>query len=514
MDTQIIHNHPALEAKLRVRPIRERKVYRLGGVGGPEFIVHNHSVRNASRAILGRVLFREVDGQLVPAPQPAAGAWDRDMASFKAMLGGIEAVPCSAGDFVGMYAGDRRHATYKAAMESLEAVPLSTWDAVIKAFVKAEKVRVTSAKPDPCPRLIQPRSARYNLEVGRYLKALEHVIYHRIEAQTRSTPVRVHVAKGRNAGQTGALFAEIWGRYACPVALSADATRFDQHVSQAALRWEHQVYLACFRGHHRSHLRWLLGMQLANAGRVYCPDGKLRYKTKGSRMSGDMNTALGNVLLMCAMCWTWARGCGVPCDIVDNGDDVVFICDRDHVERLRNGLCEQFRRWGFTMELEDVVGDLEKVSFCQTQPVLLSQGYVMVRDPRICMAKDLVSVQPLNQGFRGYLTAVGTCGHAMYADCPVLGPFYRRCVEEGKGQVWRAGPLSETGFARLARGMVAREVMPSIDTRVSFWKAFGVLPSDQEEVEREIERLSWVDGVAQMRDSSTPSYSDVNLLTS
>lgn len=503
---------PVLSVIRRPGVIKQRKVYNLPGVEGPRFIVHNQSLANSVRAVLGRVLLREVDGGLVAPPQPDPGSWLSDMKGFRDLLRGRVVVPSSVEEFLDMYAGDRRQRVYQQAHESLLNTPVSRRDAWIKAFVKAEKVALKKNKLDPCPRLIQPRSPRYNLCVGRFLKALEPVLYKQIERRTKDTHCPVHIAKGRNAGQTGKLFHEVWSRFEKPCAISMDASRFDQHVSKDALQWEHAVYLDRFRGQSKADLVRLLGWQVENKGVVYSPDGKVKYKTSGSRMSGDMNTALGNVLIMCAMCWTWAHKQGVRCEVIDNGDDVVYICELKDRRKLEVGLVDQFKRWGFTMEVEKPVTVLEKIEFCQTQPVLLSSGYVMVRDPRVCLAKDLTSVQPLHFGYRGYLTAVGVCGHNMYADSPVLGSFYKACIREGKGVQWKAGPLSETGFARLARGMVARDVPISDASRVSFWKAFGILPSDQVVAEEQMCKLSWDDGVAQVRDNHTPIVSQVRLV--
>jgi hypothetical protein len=70
-------------------------------------------------------------------------------------------------------------AVYQRAVDSLRSEPVRRDDARIKPFVKAEKINV-SKKPDPCPRLIQPRSPRYNVEVGVYLKPLERLVYRAI----------------------------------------------------------------------------------------------------------------------------------------------------------------------------------------------------------------------------------------------------------------------------------------------------------------------------------------------
>jgi hypothetical protein len=138
-------------------------------------------------------------------------------------------------------------------------------------FVKAEKIgtHMPGGKCDPAPRVIQPRSARYNVEVGRFLKDLEHRIYSSI-AELCGGPT---VMKGYNAAQVAKHIRGMWGTVTRPVAVGLDASRFDQHVSKQALRWEHDVYTRCFRGCDRKELHRLLQWQLVNSGHSRTKDG-------------------------------------------------------------------------------------------------------------------------------------------------------------------------------------------------------------------------------------------------
>jgi hypothetical protein len=45
----------------------------------------------------------------------------------------------------------------------------------------------------------------------------------------------------------------------------------------------------------------LLKWQLQNKGFARTIDGLIKYSVEGCRMSGDMNTALGNCTIMCAL---------------------------------------------------------------------------------------------------------------------------------------------------------------------------------------------------------------------
>jgi len=131
----------------------------------------------------------------------------------------------------------RKRAIYQRAYESLLARGISRKDAYVSTFVKAEKINF-SAKPDPAPRVIQPRSPRYNLEVGRYLKLFESELVHGFE---RAFGYNV-ILKGLNADRVAEQLFLNWSKYSDPVAVGLDASRFDQHVSRAALEYEHSIY--------------------------------------------------------------------------------------------------------------------------------------------------------------------------------------------------------------------------------------------------------------------------------
>jgi hypothetical protein len=225
---------------------RERKLYNLAPIGvGVQFGVHNADVATAARALVTRVFYHKgADGAWERPHRPAYGEFVVKCGNARrALLSHCRHVsPITPDKFVEAYTGAKRR-NYERAKASLEYAPLQEKDAYISAFVKAEKLNLTS-KPDPDPRLIQPRSTRYNLRFGCYIKACEHVIYGAID-EIWGGPT---VMKGLNANKRGAAIADAWRKYKNPVAVGLDAHRFDQHVSKAALMFEHSIYYALF-GH-------------------------------------------------------------------------------------------------------------------------------------------------------------------------------------------------------------------------------------------------------------------------
>lgn len=214
-------------------------------------------------------------------------------------------VPITQQQFVDTYRG-RKHVLYTQALASLVSRQLEAKDSAVKVFVKYEKFNFSS-KPDAVPRVISPRSPRFNVEFGRFIRPIEERIFDAIgKVYGRTT-----VMKGMNAAQSGELIYEKWAAFRQPAAIGLDAERFDQHVSKEALSYEHFIYQRCFWSQRdKRRLSKLCMQQLVNRCSGHVTDGWLKYTTDGCRMSGDMNTSLGNCVLMCAMVYSYAAECG------------------------------------------------------------------------------------------------------------------------------------------------------------------------------------------------------------
>jgi len=476
------------DPRLVVRPLdgrpKVRKIFRIPGGALPRvFGVHDNNITNLVRGLTERVFNVEVDRPdgtkvLQPPPKPEPGAFASSLSTFRNQLRPFlpHLTPRTPSEVVATYEGDRRHAVYKRAAESLALGRVRQDDARLTTFVKAEKIDM--AKGDPAPRVIQPRTPRYNVAVGCYVKHLEKPLYRAIGKLWGSTTV----FKGLNGVERARELRKKWDGFLDPVAVGLDASRFDQHCSVDALKWEHSVYKLCFSDPaDRALLGQLLSWQLVNRGVGRAWDGMVRYTVEGCRMSGDMNTALGNCLLMCAMVWTWLRQCQVTAQLANDGDDCVVVMERADLKRFQSGLREFFLQLGFTMKVEPAVDEFEGIEFCQCKPVWTERGWVMVRDPRKAMAKDLHSVLPLDDPRMalGLCTATGQGGLALCSGVPVCQLFYKNLVRLGRGVVIGRHPAMETGFARLCSGVVAEVVPISDAARISFWRAFGLLPSEQ-----------------------------------
>lgn len=458
------------------------------------YLVHNSSISNLARGVLTRVLL--VKGK--PTPKPTIGSYSR-LRLFRNLLVRrfSSTTPVDRQEFVETYGG-RRKVLYQQAADSLLSSSIVREDANIKAFVKAEFINMDD-KPDPDPRVISPRSPRYNVEVGRYLIPVEKKLYAAI-AHIFGEPT---VMKGFNAHQIGRIFKDKWSRYHRPVGIGLDASRFDQHVSVDALKWEHSIYNQIYNS---KELAKLLSWQLRNKVVGYCKDGKLKYTTDGCRMSGDMNTSLGNCLIMCALVHAYLAHRGIKGSLANNGDDCMVIMESRDLSGFQVGLEEWFLEMGFSMKVEKPVYELEGVEFCQTHPVYDGEKYIMVRNFPQAISKDCLSMKIMSSPrvCKAWLGAVGQGGMSLTGGIPVYQEFYSSLIRAGAGiSEQRNKNHSSTvrrrstedmlsgGMNWLSKGMTRTYRPVSPEARHSFYLAFGTTPDEQCALERVYQDVSW-----------------------
>lgn len=453
---------------------------------GYNYVVYNSSVANLTKGIVERVLYvKKPDGELQRPPEPTRDAWGpRFRLFFRQLIKHLPSLhPVSRHEFAAMYAG-RRRTVYEKAADSLLVKPVTRGDAAVRTFTKCEKV-----KPG-VPRVIQPRDPRYNVEVGRYIKPLEGPLYraiHRVFAGLRSGGGGGHtVAKGLNVREIGRVIEAKFTALPDMVAIGLDASRFDQHTSVPALKAEHRSYLRCFPKSERAALATLLGWQLDTKGRGFASDGRVKYHVSGGRMSGDMNTALGNCLLMCSMVYLFFLDQGIKGDLINNGDDCVIFIQKKDLQVLER-LPEFFLEFGYTMKVEAPAFCMEHIEFCQMRPVRIGGDWVMVRDPRKSLAKDSICLSGARPGksWDRWLAAVGECNLALCGGVPVMQEFASLFVRESHGApVDKHHVLREAGSYFLRRGLHPKVLPVDDEARYSFWKAFGILPDTQIDLER------------------------------
>ncbi len=471
-----------------------------------KIVPFNNDIDTLERAVKERVFFvknldRESPEKFVSPPRPVAGLFASRLEGSRAILRKFlpSTAPMSHQQFVDS-TPSRKRQLYQNALDDINLDGLNLRrDSSVSVFVKYEKTDRTS-KVDPVPRVISPRDPKYNIALGRYLRPIEERIFKALGKLFGHATVM----KGMDTDRTAAVLREKWDMFDKPVAIGLDASRFDQHVSLEALRFEHSIYTACFgSSKHRKRLSNILKCQERNRCIGRTPDGVLNYEVEGTRMSGDMNTSLGNCVLMCMMIHSYSLHKQVSVQLANNGDDCVVFLERRDLARFSEGLFDWFLEMGFNMAIETPSEIFEHIEFCQCRPVFDGVRYTMCRNPLTAIAKDSVYLKHVDQfiTYPAWLDAVGTGGLALAGGLPVFDSFYRLYRRSGSETWWSQwrGRNKRLGFTDDVLPWFMRQVglmgkrtssPPTPEFRLSFWLAWGFTPDEQVALENHYDNLS------------------------
>jgi hypothetical protein len=360
---------------------------------------------------------------------------------------------------------------------------------MLSAFLKAEKFGYGKFGK---PRMIFPRSPRYNLALASYLKPFEHWLWGRLTARRlfNGSNTRV-VAKGLNLTARAGLIAKKFKSLENCVVCEVDGSAFEAHVDSWQLKAEHSVYLAAHGGD--ADLARLLARQLVNQG---VTKGGVRFSRAGGRASGDFNTGMGNTLIMLAVVVAVLREQQVPFDVLADGDNcLIFLRGVDYTRVMGCFAQRALTVSGHEMVLERPCVRMEDIRFGQCAPVELSPGrWRLVRDWTKVVSQMTSShanmVQPAFVG--PYLRGVAQCELSIHEGVPVAQAFAARLIHVTEGS--RA---VDDHFYRDYQALgvdVERRVEavfkePTTCARESFARAFGLDTDAQLAVERVLSGL-------------------------
>lgn len=439
---------------------------------------HNNSADNLIRGLGERLCMVPTDDGFALPPRPVPGIFQhmqeyrrRVVAKCPKPIG-----PISHDEFVMLYDGPKRK-RYAAAAKALLDRDLEQRDWEINVFIKDETI-CSWSKTDPAPRLISPRSPEFCLELGCFLKPVEHYLYKAVARVWGETTI----AKGLNFNQRGQLIHDKWTSFKEPVAIGLDASRFDQHVSTDALKWEHGFYTALYP--QSKKLPFLLRKQLVNTGRAYVDDKKIEYSVEGSRMSGDCNTALGNCLIMTGLVHTYLQDREIHGKLINDGDDCVVFIESTDLDRFMHGLKEWFRDYGFTMKVETPVYNIEEIEFCQCHPVWNGHQYSMCRNVHKALYTDVAHVGRTAREIEQIRESVSQCGLVWSRGFPVFPSFYRSLSTGATPRV-----MYNSGTYWNAKGCVSGTAVVTARARDSFALAFGISAAEQMALEEQYDNI-------------------------
>lgn len=442
---------------------------------------HHDCLHNQEIAIRNRVL------GAVPAPTKEGLAQLRKQARVIGRL-----LPHVAPDdwyvLPNRYSGAKR-AKYIRATDDVISGGLTAGDAGIKMFVKFEKLSPKKENPDP--RAIQFRNPKYCVALARYLKPIEHHLYN-LHGNGKDLPRTRVIGKGLSMADRAKLLVEKRKRFLSPVVLSLDAARFDQHVAFELLQIEHSVYLqAC----NDPFFAKLLMQQLVNK----CRSSKgIKYRARGKRMSGDMNTALGNCLLMILMVSTFMRG--KDYDILDDGDDCLLIIEESLLPWVLENIQKTFLTYGHELKVENVSKTLHGIEWCQGKIIEYDKDkFKFVRNPFKVMSVALGGVKFMDEHLGPRARLVNTIGMAeliLNLGVPVLQEYalalMRNAGTTDSITMETLSQLNDGSYWRLSRELQAMNmkcltrrdpVRITDDARVSFSEAYDISVQEQLDME-------------------------------
>lgn len=439
-------------------------------------VVHRSCPHNEVAALALRVLAPLPPEVMGPLGGASLAVW-RELRLFCRRYGGVAWGHRETAESYSGALGRR----YAEAARSLREEGLSGFqDSYLRAFLKAEKNRQPQKLAKP--RLIFPRSPRFNLEVASRLKPFEHWLWGRLVGRVLGVGVESTrlVAKGLTPRQRANLIVRKFRSLPDCVCFEVDGRAFEAHVGPAQLEQEHAVYRSAFPGDRR--LATLLRAQENMSGVLSCG---AKFTRPGGRASGDFNTGMGNSLVFLVEVVAALRGFGCVFDVLVDGDNcLIFLRGADSAGVVRDFAARVLASSGHEVVLERPTNVLECIRFGGSAPVFLGPrlGWSMVREWERVISGAFSSHRYLSEPkyAREWMTGVAMCELSIARGVPVL-------------QAWALWALRRLGHTRRVRAdpfvdyfvrgaWLAGEdaaVGVSAEARLSFERAYGLTPEEQ-----------------------------------
>lgn len=247
------------------------------------------------------------------------------------------------------------------------------------------------------PRAIQARADNFKARAGPWIAALEHRVRERL-------PILV---KGLDEPSKARKLQEL--RYRANKVVELDFSRFDRSLSiDLLMATEHAIYKEILP----PKISELMSHQLRST--VSSRNGATYY-VDGTRMSGDMNTSIGNCLIVASL----MLAIGMPLDsFVAEGDDMLAVLTEKETHGLRIALLEQA---GLSPKL--AIYPLDCGSFCSRYDIHTIEGPKRIRHP-------FREITRFNYTLKGEQDEDrDTRGAIEWAGVPMLGPMYQSLLK-------------------------------------------------------------------------------------
>lgn len=470
----------------------DRTMYILSGLRQRNVTVHNTTLAEAIKTVKERFLFVSTDQGWVRPHEPDEGLIFDTFKEFRrklvAKIGHVEGWDTT--EFVSSYTGKKRTMYARWAERFIQGEFSEERHSIVKGFIKIEKKDMpvkhygmqTTYQKDSAARGISPRHPLFNIAIGRYIKKMEKKIYKSLQSIFReTTPV---VSKGYNNVEQAQHLLQKHNKYTDPVWLLFDAERFDEHVSKPMLKWLTSIYNECIND--IEFAKWV--KRFTNNRIVFqCDNGRIKFKLKRNRMSGEMDTGLGNTIVSLAILYSFLKKHNLLTKVspYDNGDDLIVGMDRSTLHYF-DGYKQHAYELGFRMKVDGPYNTFEEIVFCQTQPVWDGKQYRMVRQFPLAIDKDCCTVLPITtpKAMDHWFYDIYQCGQVLTDGIPVYSAFYsmfKRWNFVKKG--FNLDISVNFGEMERQRGLVYTGAEITPEARYSFWLAFGVTPDEQRALE-------------------------------
>jgi len=289
-----------------------------------------------------------------------------------------------------------------------------------------------------------------------------------------------------------------------------DASRFDKHIRGYQLRAMHGVYHMLFG---QGEIQKFCDFQLACKGRT---TKGIKYRLGPQRKSGDMDTSLGNCLIMCGMVIGWLRRVGIAkFDLFDDGDDCLVFIERAKLAHALATLDGEFAGMGHNITLEGIANRLEEIVHCQAIYLGGSVG-VMTRKWEKVLSHGLCSIRHFfsKRGGSRILKTMAFCESVLGTRVPIVWKFaemMRRMVSGVRARAMMSDDLKILRRASLEIDINKLESVPmpsapDYETRLAFERATGVSPARQRRIEGYLEEDVRFDLSFEFRNLRTMRY--------
>lgn len=452
--------------------------------GCSEWFYHCNCVHNIISALVGRVAL------CVPSPTTQRS---RQLLEFSQVLARSlgHVLPITQDQVIRMYRGFRRR-RYEKAKQNLNIVGPFI-DSRVKMFVKMEGIKFSRDKVNPACRAIQFRSPEFQLLIATYIKAIEHVLYS--SCGPKPYPASQFIAKNLNSNQRACLLRQKYDRLVGCEILMLDAKRFDGHVTPLLNNIENKFYTKMCPD---PFFKKMLKARAVNKGSASGPGFSVNYSLKGGRMSGDMDTASSNCLLMSTMLALLGSTFCSDYDFLVDGDDSVFFYTGKTL--TDDTIKTFFLECGMEMKIDKRTKDFWSMDFCQGKPVQLFSGLTLVRDPVKVMSKVGINDKFSDPLLRCRILEVIALGElSLVRGCPVLQNFFdrllyiaRRSLGKKKRKKLKMDWMSYRQRNEFRGDWWKRKVLPiTPEARETFSRAWGITIKEQLSMEDQIDRFDF-----------------------